>query len=173
MDTATGLIGACPDWRSRIERSATASMEFTLSSSKGPVHRALPDPRRPPGSEQPLPPIDPASALLGPLALLALAYGRKKSRGRWDTLVILLALGVSVGMSLAACGGPTTTTIDTPTVTATATVTPSPTGTVAAAITVTPKAPESNDSPSPTIAQMAWGNVPTLAPARQVQVRFA
>lgn len=36
--------------------------------------------------------------------LLALVFGRKKSRGRWDNLVILLVLGVSLGVGLAACG---------------------------------------------------------------------
>lgn len=43
---------------------------------------------------------DPAGALVAPLALLALLYGRRKSRSRWDTLVILLILGLAAGMSL-------------------------------------------------------------------------
>jgi len=42
--------------------------------------------------------------------LLSLVYARKKSRGKWDTLVILLVLGASVGMSLAACKIETTVT---------------------------------------------------------------
>jgi RHS repeat-associated protein len=58
-----------------------------------------------PNQNNPYTPIDPTGAMLAPLALLALVFGRKKSRGKWDTLVILLVLGVSLGMGLAACGG--------------------------------------------------------------------
>jgi hypothetical protein len=57
-----------------------------------------------PNQNNPYTPIDPTGALLGPLALLALAYGRKKSRGKWDMLVILLVLSVSLGVGLAAWG---------------------------------------------------------------------
>ncbi len=59
-----------------------------------------------PGQNNPYTPIDPTSALLGPLALLALAYGRKKSRGKRDVLVILLVLSVSLGVGLSACKFP-------------------------------------------------------------------
>ncbi len=61
-----------------------------------------------PGQNNPYTPVDPTGGLLVPLMLLSLVYARKKSRGKWDTLVILLVLGVSVGMSLAACGSPGT-----------------------------------------------------------------
>jgi hypothetical protein len=46
---------------------------------------------------------DPSSALMAPLALLALLYGRKKTRSRWDNLLIILVLGLGVGLSLTAC----------------------------------------------------------------------
>jgi hypothetical protein len=48
---------------------------------------------------------DPAGAAIAPLALLALVYGNKKQRGKWDNLIILLVLCGVVGMSLSACGG--------------------------------------------------------------------
>ena len=58
-----------------------------------------------PNQNNPYTPIDPTSALFAPLALLAMVFGNKKKRGKWDSLVILLVLGMAVGMSLAACGG--------------------------------------------------------------------
>jgi RHS repeat-associated protein len=61
-----------------------------------------------PNQNNPYTPIDPTGAMLGPLALLALAYGRKKSRGKWDMLAILLVLSLSLGVALAACGKPGT-----------------------------------------------------------------
>jgi hypothetical protein len=99
-----------------------------------------------PNQNNPYTPIDPTSALLGPLALLALAYGRRKSRGKWDMLVVLLVLSLSLGLGLAACG-PGTHNYETETATAKAVVTPSPTGTVAVAFTITPRSTESVDSP--------------------------
>jgi len=47
---------------------------------------------------------EPTGALIAPLVLLAILYGRKKRRGKLDTLIILLVLCVGIGMSLAACG---------------------------------------------------------------------
>jgi hypothetical protein len=61
-----------------------------------------------PNQNNPYTPVDPTGALLGPLALLALAYGRRKSRGKWDMLVVLLVLSLSLGLGLAACDGETT-----------------------------------------------------------------
>jgi RHS repeat-associated protein len=46
---------------------------------------------------------DPAGAMIAPLALLALLYGGKKKRGKWDNLIIVLVLCAAVGMSLSAC----------------------------------------------------------------------
>jgi RHS repeat-associated protein len=43
-----------------------------------------------PNQNNPYTPIDPTGALLGLLALLALAYGRRKSRGKWNNLIIFL-----------------------------------------------------------------------------------
>jgi hypothetical protein len=48
---------------------------------------------------------DPAGAMISPLVVLALAFSFKKKRGKWDKLIIILALVLSVGMGLAACGG--------------------------------------------------------------------
>jgi len=70
---------------------------------------------------------DPAGAMLAPLALLAMVYGRKKKRGKWDQLVILLVLCGTVGISLSACG-PQPTVVNVPGV-ATATITSTPTPT--------------------------------------------
>ena len=68
---------------------------------------------------------DPAGAMLAPLALLAMVYGKKKKHGKWDTLIILLVLSGAVGMSLSSCG-PEATKVNVPGV-ATATITPMPT----------------------------------------------
>lgn len=46
---------------------------------------------------------DPTGALLAPLALVALIYGRKKKKSKFDTLVIVLFVAVGVGMGLSAC----------------------------------------------------------------------
>jgi hypothetical protein len=48
---------------------------------------------------------NPSSALIAPLALLVLVFGRKKTRSKWDNLVIILVLALAIGMSLSACGG--------------------------------------------------------------------
>jgi len=57
-----------------------------------------------PNSTNPYVPWDPTGALLGPLGLLALVYGRKKKGSKAGMLLVLLLVGVSVGMTLAACG---------------------------------------------------------------------
>jgi hypothetical protein len=41
------------------------------------------------------------SALVAPLALLVMVYGRKKQRSRWDNLVIVAILCLAVGMGFA------------------------------------------------------------------------
>jgi hypothetical protein len=41
--------------------------------------------------------------MIAPLALLALAYGRKKGRGGWANLIILLVMGLTIGMGLTSC----------------------------------------------------------------------
>ena len=46
---------------------------------------------------------DPAGAMLAPIALLAMVYGGKKKRNKWNNLLILMVLIVSAGISLAAC----------------------------------------------------------------------
>jgi RHS repeat-associated protein len=57
-----------------------------------------------PDSSNPYVPWDPTGALLGPLGLLALVYGRKKKGSKAGMLLVLLLVGASVGMTLAACG---------------------------------------------------------------------
>jgi len=49
---------------------------------------------------------NPSSALIGPLALLALIFGRKKKRSKWDNIVIIAVLCLAVGMSLTGCDQP-------------------------------------------------------------------
>jgi hypothetical protein len=91
-----------------------------------------------PNENNPYIPIDPTGALLGLLALFALTYGRKKSRGRWDMLVILLVLGLSLGLGLAACGPtPVTVTDGTNTATITQVQTPTPSSTPTYIVAVT------------------------------------
>jgi hypothetical protein len=47
--------------------------------------------------------FDPAGMMVAPLAMLGLVLGRKKKRGKWDSLLVLLVMGVVVGMSVSAC----------------------------------------------------------------------
>jgi hypothetical protein len=49
--------------------------------------------------------FDPAGVMVAPLAMLGLALGRKKKRGKWDSFIVLLVVCVVVGMSVSACGG--------------------------------------------------------------------
>ena len=51
-----------------------------------------------PNQNNPYTPVDPTGAMLAPLALLALVFDRKKSRGKRDTLVILLVLSLVPGV---------------------------------------------------------------------------
>ena len=46
---------------------------------------------------------DPAGMLIAPLALLALVFGRKKTRTKFDQFVILFVIVLSVGLSVSAC----------------------------------------------------------------------
>ncbi|MDX9865886.1 MAG: hypothetical protein RBT34_13875, partial [Anaerolineaceae bacterium] len=59
--------------------------------------------------------FDPAGMMVAPLALIGLALGKKKKRGKWETFIALLVVGVVVGMSVSACGGGTSPTSGTPT----------------------------------------------------------
>ena len=56
-----------------------------------------------PNSTNPYVPWNPLGAIVGPLALLSMFYGRKKKRSKWDTLVILMLLGISTGIGVVAC----------------------------------------------------------------------
>jgi hypothetical protein len=46
---------------------------------------------------------DPAGMLIAPLALLALVFGRKKTRTKFDQFIIRFVIVVSVGFSVSAC----------------------------------------------------------------------
>jgi len=48
---------------------------------------------------------DPLGAVLAPFALLALLGGRRKNRGKFDKLILMLVLITALGGALAACGG--------------------------------------------------------------------
>jgi len=56
-----------------------------------------------PNSPNPYVPWNPLGALIGPLGLLALVFGRRKKGSRVGMLLVLLLVGLSVGMSLSAC----------------------------------------------------------------------
>ena len=74
---------------------------------------------------------DPAGMLITPILLLALIYGHKKNKTRFDQFAIVLVFIISVGFSVTACTTPTvnpTPTVE-PTSTPTTTPTPYPTGT--------------------------------------------
>lgn len=56
-----------------------------------------------PNSANPYVPWNPIGAIVGPLGLIALVFGRKRKRGKWDTLIIIVLLGISAGVGIAAC----------------------------------------------------------------------
>ena len=103
---------------------------------------------------------NPSGALISPLAILALVYGRKKKRGKFDTLVIVLVLCVAVGMSLSAC---TPSTFETPSATVAIVTEPASNGTTKATATVTPKLATATDTPMPTVTQCTATLIPTLS----------
>ena len=59
-----------------------------------------------PGQKNPYVPWDPIGALLAPLGLLALIYGRRKRKpGKWGAWLVILIFLSSISLSLASCGG--------------------------------------------------------------------
>jgi RHS repeat-associated protein len=101
-----------------------------------------------PSSPNPYLPFDPTGALFLPLALVSLAYGRKRRKSKWDILVIVTLLGLSAGMGVAACQF-TTNGYD-------VTATPSPTQPNTYNVTATPttvpsSTPAPSNTPLPTI----------------------
>jgi RHS repeat-associated protein len=93
---------------------------------------------------------DPAGAMIAPLLLLALAYGRKKNRGKWDNLIILLVLCGTIGMSLSACNP----------------VPPQPPSQSPTA----PPAPSTTPSPTPTETQPSSTPRPAASPTVSVSL---
>jgi RHS repeat-associated protein len=57
-----------------------------------------------PNSPNPYVPWNPIGAILGPLGLIALVFGRRKKGSKAGTFLVLLLVVGSVGMTLAACG---------------------------------------------------------------------
>jgi len=90
---------------------------------------------------------DPAGALVAPLALLSLAFGRKKTGGgKWRGLAVVLVLGASVMMGLTACNAPAPA----PTATVTPAPLPPPRLTINRTITVQGINPSSTNTPAQT-----------------------
>jgi len=84
-----------------------------------------------PDSTNPYVPWNPIGAILGPLGLIALVFGRKRMRGKWDTVIVLVLLGITVGIGVVACA-------------------PAPTPPAGSANTVPPAMPVQNQTPVPT-----------------------
>jgi hypothetical protein len=109
---------------------------------------------------------NPTGALLAPVFVLAMIYGRKKKRGKVDALIILAVLCLGVGMSLVACA-PEPPATDLPLdlqATITSTETPTPVHTIdlttATGTTVfhaeVPAAPSVTPSPSCTLTLLSY-----------------
>jgi YD repeat-containing protein len=81
--------------------------------------------------------FDPAGMMVAPLALIGLALGKKKKRGKWDSFIVLLVVCVVVGMSVSACT-PVSPEGEDAELTSTATATPIPTQTPASTSTPAP-----------------------------------
>ncbi|HKJ38570.1 MAG TPA: SBBP repeat-containing protein [Anaerolineales bacterium] len=58
-----------------------------------------------PNSTNPYVPWNPIGAILGPLGLIALVFGKRKKGSKAGTFLVLLLVIVTVGMTLTACGG--------------------------------------------------------------------
>jgi len=58
-----------------------------------------------PNSPNPYVPWNPIGAIVGPLGLIALVFGRRKKGSKVGTFLVLLVVVGSVGMTLAGCGG--------------------------------------------------------------------
>ena len=92
---------------------------------------------------------DPAGALVAPLALLSLAFGRKKTGGgKWRVLAVVLVLGASVMMGLTGCNAPA----------------PAPTATVTPAPLPPPLAVQVTSTPTATPVNVNGIPVATLPP---------
>jgi len=101
-----------------------------------------------PNSTNPYTPWNPIGAIVGPLGVVALFFGRRKKGSKWGTFLVLLLVVGSVGMTLSACN----TTAAGYNITAT----PSPTqpntyNVTATPITVPSSTPSPTDTPLPTI----------------------
>ena len=62
-----------------------------------------------PNSTNPYVPWDPTGAIIGPLAAMALFFGKKRKRSKWDTLIIIVLLGITTGIGAIACSPAPTT----------------------------------------------------------------
>ncbi len=62
-----------------------------------------------PNSPNPYVPWNPLGTILGPLAVVSMLYGRRKTRTKWDAVIVIVLLGVSAGVGLVACAPPPVT----------------------------------------------------------------
>jgi RHS repeat-associated protein len=109
-----------------------------------------------PNSPNPYVPWNPIGAILGPLAVLSLIYGRKQKRGKWDTLFIIVLLGISMGIGIAACAPPPPAPNTNETAVPSATPAPSNPSPVEAPVSTGPATgtavlPIATDSPTPIV----------------------
>lgn len=93
-------------------------------------------------------PWDPTGAIIGPLAAIALFFGKKRKRGKWDILMIVVLLGMTAGIGLVACGSAP---VNTP-----------PPG---SANTAPPVVPASTQSPVPVGPGTVSPNLPSTTPS--------
>jgi RHS repeat-associated protein len=98
-----------------------------------------------PDSANPYVPWNPIGAIVGPLGLIALVFGRKKKGSKAGTFLVLVLVAGSVGMTLAGCGGQPLSTTPTVPVYVTSTVQD---GVATITFTPTPVPP----SPTPTLS---------------------
>jgi RHS repeat-associated protein len=105
-----------------------------------------------PDSTNPYVPWNPIGAILGPLGLIALVFGRKKKGSKSGAILVLLLVVGSVGMTLAGCG-PAPVPSQEPT--------QEPTIPPAAETPIPSETPSPTQTPSPT-APPASTNTPTI-----------
>jgi RHS repeat-associated protein len=98
-----------------------------------------------PNNTNPYVPWDPTGAIIGPLAAMALFFGRKRKRNKRDILIIIVLLGITAGTGLVACG-------------------PAPAGTPPPGSTNTePPLPVSTQTPVPVGVGTSPSNIPSTA----------
>jgi len=113
-----------------------------------------------PDNTNPYVPWNPIGAIVGPLGLIALVFGRRKKGSKVGTFLVLLLVVGSVGMTLSACGGGSGGTTPPPAIPPTDSNGTSSTATTTTAQTSTAPAP--TETPAYTCMPVPTGNKPTL-----------